>query len=69
MGVSTYVYVGPFIKSEKCSISSIKRVKTCSNPDCTNHIKNKEINGKFCSECGSATSFKEYLKKEFVCLA
>ena len=56
MGTSTYVYVGPYIRSTSVDISTTKNIRTCSNVDCTVSKKYTPIQGKFCSECGSVVA-------------
>jgi hypothetical protein len=50
MGVSYYVYVGPFIEAPNSERTTISKYMGCGTKDCANC--NKESTAKFCSNCG-----------------
>jgi hypothetical protein len=65
MGISTYIYLGPYIECEYRVTKREVQVRTCTNTKCENHknrMKNKtqdigparDTSPKFCASCGGA---------------
>jgi hypothetical protein len=51
MGVSYYVYIGPFIEAPNPEKPSFKEYFGCPNKECRNY--NKHFAEKFCASCGT----------------
>lgn len=62
MGFHATTYVGPIFKIKYFDVKNKFNVNTCSRLECSNNIKNKELNCNFCSLCGSEVTIKIYEK-------
>jgi len=51
MSTSYSLYYGKFIKLNQEIINTTKKIKICPNKNCKSY--NKEVEGEFCSKCGS----------------
>lgn len=67
MGSHANIHVGTYmVVTVDKEIDVLKKVSTCSNPECDRNKRNKEMTNKFCSVCGALTKIKDYVVKEFI---
>ncbi len=61
MGISCYIYVGPYLECKRTATKSIKEYG-CSNGSCLNNRRSDLKPSNFCAQCGSA--IQEFKKEK-----
>lgn len=56
MGVDVNVYLGPIVKVKVKQKNVTNEINCCTNVACERHVKRKQTDTKFCTDCGSAVS-------------